>query len=525
MANQLVLDGLLKTPDQVRKEQQQQLRNEAFQRSQQMISGGGTTALPGLISRYGAQAAQRGVEAGAGLLRGVTGGIGTAVGGELGRSIQDLGVSTEERQARQAQEAMKGMVSDDPTSIKATAMKLRQLGLTSAADQLDQRARRVEMQEQELGFKRAAEARAERGMQIQESAEQRAIRGEVRAESAEERAERESKQRGEVTSRQIVQLDAQINEMNKKLNDRVALEQKLPEVIQSIPEAFMSKETKKIVEALPSEQALPYIMDAQKRAQAKVARDSYYKSLSSTIFKDMTTTTVDDTSGEASTQMKEGLTNNQVINRLRAGASKARRDGYEQVAKDLEARILDFSGGLPADKIGEKTLEFKEKYEGDERIKAVEESLKAARQVMTSAAMQSGAGDIATIFQFMKSLDPRSVVREGEFQLAEGIGGVFTRLEVLANKAKDGERLTDTQRKEIVNLTAQLAAQNVAYGNQVRDRERQAYNVMGLDIDVITGKDLFEEPKIPDVFSKQTEDSKAATATQEEEQSLMEVWG
>ena len=46
-------------------------------------------------------------------------------------------------------------------------------------------------------------------------------------------------------------------------------------------------------------------------------------------------------------------------------------------------------------------------------------------------------------------IDPSSVVRESEFALAESMGSVFNKLEVLANKATDGQRLTQEQRQQI----------------------------------------------------------------------------
>jgi hypothetical protein len=144
MATNEMLMGLLKTPSQVRKEAEEKLAADAFARSQQMITRGGSTALPGIISGYGAQAAQRGAMAGAGLLRGISGGIGQAVGGDMGQRIADLGVSAEERQARTGQEIISGMKVDDPASIRATAQKLRQAGLIQAATQLDNQATRVE---------------------------------------------------------------------------------------------------------------------------------------------------------------------------------------------------------------------------------------------------------------------------------------------------------------------------------------------------------------------------------------------
>ena len=139
MADQTTLMGLLKTPSQIRKESQERLMQESLARSQQMLTRGGSTALPGIISAYGAQAAQRGAQAGAGLLRGVTGGIGQAVGGDMGQRISALGVPVEERQAAMQQEALRGVKFTDIDSIKQAADKLRTVN-PQAALRLDQMA-------------------------------------------------------------------------------------------------------------------------------------------------------------------------------------------------------------------------------------------------------------------------------------------------------------------------------------------------------------------------------------------------
>jgi len=144
MAQQSMLMGLLKTPSQVRQEQQEKLAQDAFARSQQMITGGGTTALPGILSRYGAQAAQRGAMAGAGLLRGVTGGLGQAVGGDMGQRIADLGVTAEERQARSAQDVVKNIDPNDSESLMAAAEQL-QLINPRAALALKEKAKQVKV--------------------------------------------------------------------------------------------------------------------------------------------------------------------------------------------------------------------------------------------------------------------------------------------------------------------------------------------------------------------------------------------
>mgnify|MGYP000622137702 CR=1 FL=1 len=144
MADQTTLMGLLKTPSQIRKESQERLMEESLARSQMMLTRGGSTALPGIISAYGAQAAQRGTQAGAGLLRGVAGGIGQAVGGDMGQRISDLGVPMEERQARARQEAMAGLNMGDSQSLMEAAKKLSDMGDVAGAQSLIQQAKKLQ---------------------------------------------------------------------------------------------------------------------------------------------------------------------------------------------------------------------------------------------------------------------------------------------------------------------------------------------------------------------------------------------
>jgi len=60
----------------------------------------------------------------------------------------------------------------------------------------------------------------------------------------------------------------------------------------------------------------------------------------------------------------------------------------------------------------------------------------------------TAADDIALIFSFMKTLDPGSTVREGEFATASNAGGIPERVWNLYNKVKAGQFLTDEQRKD-----------------------------------------------------------------------------
>jgi hypothetical protein len=61
------------------------------------------------------------------------------------------------------------------------------------------------------------------------------------------------------------------------------------------------------------------------------------------------------------------------------------------------------------------------------------------------------ASDIALIYAFNKVMDPRSVVREGEFQIASGVGGWLEKIGANINLVTGEGRLTETQRQQIAD--------------------------------------------------------------------------
>lgn len=69
-------------------------------------------------------------------------------------------------------------------------------------------------------------------------------------------------------------------------------------------------------------------------------------------------------------------------------------------------------------------------------------------RVQTSVDNPSPAGDISLVFNFMKMLDPGSVVRESEFLLARNAASVPTRLRVAVEQLRTGEGLGPEQRAD-----------------------------------------------------------------------------
>ena len=80
----------------------------------------------------------------------------------------------------------------------------------------------------------------------------------------------------------------------------------------------------------------------------------------------------------------------------------------------------------------------------------------AVRKIQSAS--DTGEGDLSLIFNFMKALDPGSVVRESEFALAETTAGIPQRILNMRNKALSGDRLGQVQRSNMKTEAHKLLA-------------------------------------------------------------------
>lgn len=108
-------------------------------------------------------------------------------------------------------------------------------------------------------------------------------------------------------------------------------------------------------------------------------------------------------------------------------------------------------------------------------------------QLKMALSAGSGFGDVAAIFQFMKTLDPDSVVRESEFAVAAGASGLYQQLLVIEKSVGNGDKLSEKARGDMLSLATQLVttyedSYEAARGN----RERQVRYHQGVtDEDVL----------------------------------------
>lgn len=105
----------------------------------------------------------------------------------------------------------------------------------------------------------------------------------------------------------------------------------------------------------------------------------------------------------------------------------------------------------------------------------------AFAKVTSAAADPSAAGDIGIIFNFMKILDPQSVVREGEFATAANAGSVGQRIIARYNSIVSGERLSDDQRADFISQAQGLFNTQLSSQLRLEQEFKRLANATGVD--------------------------------------------
>ena len=211
------------------------------------------------------------------------------------------------------------------------------------------------------------------------------------------------------------------------------------------------------------------IEDMQRKQQAEVQRQSAFKQLQQrpglteeqrlgiTAFPEMARDVLFPKPEEAKI-VKPGevvVRGNEVLFQLPKPAEPIK---YDRVDLGNSIAFIDPTT-LQTAKVIQKTVDPKDTTAGEDSLRGefYKQSnpyisiAQAYRKIEESARVPSAAGDIALIFNFMKILDPGSVVREGEFATAAQAAGVPDQVRAAYNAAVNGQKLAPVQRQDFVN--------------------------------------------------------------------------
>jgi hypothetical protein len=124
-----------------------------------------------------------------------------------------------------------------------------------------------------------------------------------------------------------------------------------------------------------------------------------------------------------------------------------------------------------------------------------ESSMKQMENLGIGTSKYRPSDDISLIFSFMKTLDPNSTVREGEYANAQNAAGIPEKVVNQYNKAINGQFLNDSQRNDFLNTARKnYVAQADALKNKVNIYRNQAES-RGIPANLIDDGTVFEYSK------------------------------
>lgn len=124
---------------------------------------------------------------------------------------------------------------------------------------------------------------------------------------------------------------------------------------------------------------------------------------------------------------------------------------------------------------------LRKEYAGDQQVQAAQKVESAYRRIRASVQSETGPSDIALIFNYMKMLDPGSVVREGEFATAANAGGVGQRVAGIYNRVVNGEKLTPEVRQQFIQSANSLYSASREKLDLINNRYSGIAGQYGLD--------------------------------------------
>ncbi len=172
---------------------------------------------------------------------------------------------------------------------------------------------------------------------------------------------------------------------------------------------------------------------------------------------------------------KRGVLNKGTLDFKPVGDSPARQasvpTGYREKGDGIE-RIPGYR---------DTNLEMDMRKEFDAQSKDFRSVRDSYNRMQASAQNPSPAGDLSLIFNYMKMLDPNSVVRETEFATAAAAGSFGERIQGAVSQVTNGERLAPEIRADFLARSQQLYGEQEQTFQSLADQYGAAATRNGLD--------------------------------------------
>lgn len=150
--------------------------------------------------------------------------------------------------------------------------------------------------------------------------------------------------------------------------------------------------------------------------------------------------------------------------------------------------------GSTTDPIG-KSNALRKEYEAEAKdMQVTAEAYRRLHSAPIKDVSSTGFSDISLVFNFMKMLDPNSVVRESEYATAANAASVPERVRALWNQVLEGTILTEPQRRKLLAEVERIANEMKVNQSMLIDKFNKIGQTQGLEGDLLNtvSTDYFE---------------------------------
>lgn len=140
------------------------------------------------------------------------------------------------------------------------------------------------------------------------------------------------------------------------------------------------------------------------------------------------------------------------------------RSSFEDYNTDITGKLVRIQpvGEMPSVTMPTKRYEEIDKLSARYDASGFRDAVATHAKLVGALDVNNPVGDIAAVFTFMKALDPTSVVRESEFAVVAGAGGIMDKIKQIEAKYKTGDFLPPEVKASLREYADQLMQINMA---------------------------------------------------------------
>lgn len=167
-------------------------------------------------------------------------------------------------------------------------------------------------------------------------------------------------------------------------------------------------------------------------------------------------------------------------------------------------RGINYATGAPPSKLAESENQLLGNYMSSPEVKTYASADPIYRSIVKSATTDTGASDLDMVYGIAKILDPTSVVREGEIQMAGSTGGTVALFQGLINQINGGAKLPPETRARLLEMAQNRMGELRGAHDQVVSQLDQISGRRGLNKDNIVTRRYDPLPDAPIYSAKRS---------------------